>query len=100
MGEVCDGMRVLGGNPKGDGKKKGGLEVHMLTDVHADMAVFATISEARMHDRKFLSHLKPSRGNMLVFDKAYNYYQQFAQWMGDEVNFVCQLKVNAKYEDQ
>jgi len=46
-------MKGVGRNPKGDGKKKGGLKVHMLTDVHADTAVFAKISEAKMHDKSF-----------------------------------------------
>jgi hypothetical protein len=95
-----DIMKGVGRNPKGDGKKKGGLKVHMLTDVHADMAVFATVSEAKMHDKKFLSHLKPARGSMLVFDRAYNYYRQFAEWTREGVNFVCRLKANAKYEVQ
>ncbi|MDR0613152.1 MAG: transposase [Dysgonamonadaceae bacterium] len=30
-------MKGVGRNPKGDGKKKGGLKVHMLIDVHAEM---------------------------------------------------------------
>lgn len=91
-----DVMKGVGRNPKGDGKKKGGLKVHMLTDVHADSAVFAKISEAKMHDKKFLKHLNPSKGSMLVFDKAYNYYKQFADWSDENVNFVCRLKDNAK----
>lgn len=95
-----DVMKGVGRNPKGDGKKKGGLKVHMLTDVHADTAVFAKISEAKMHDKKFLEHLNPSKGSMLVFDKAYNYYKQFADWSDKEVNFVCRLKDNAKHEIQ
>jgi hypothetical protein len=95
-----DVMKGVGRNPKGDGKKKGGLKVHMLTDVHADTAVFAKISEAKMHDKKFLQHLNPSKGSMLVFDKAYNYYRQFARWTEEEVYFVCRLKDNAKAEVQ
>jgi hypothetical protein len=93
-------MKGAGRNPKGDGKKKGGLKVHMLTDIHADTAIFATISEAKMHDRKFLSHLHPTKGSMLVFDKAYNYYQQFDEWTDEGVNFVCRLKDNARAELQ
>ena len=89
-------MKGVGRDPKGDGKKKGGLKVHMLTDVHADTAIFAKISEAKMHDKKFLAHLNPGKGSMLVFDKAYNFYQQFAQWTEEGVNFVCRLKENAK----
>lgn len=95
-----DVMKGVGRNPKGDGKKKGGLKVHMLTDVHADTAVFAKISEAKMHDKKFLQHLNPTKGSMLVFDKAYNFYHQFAEWTKEGVFFVCRLKDNAKAELQ
>lgn len=95
-----DVMKGVGRNPKGDGKKKGGLKVHMLTDVHADTAIFAKISEAKMHDKKFLKHLNPAKGSMLVFDKAYNYYMQFAEWTDEVVYFVCRLKDNAKAEVQ
>ena len=56
-----DVIKGVGRNPKGDGKQKGGSKVHMLTDVHADTAVFAKISEAKMHDKKFLQHLNPSK---------------------------------------
>ena len=95
-----DVMKGVGRNPKGDGKKKGGLKVHMLTDVHADTAVFAKISEAKLHDKKFLQHLNPTKGSMLVFDKAYNFYQQFAEWTEEDIFFVCRLKDNAKSELQ
>ena len=95
-----DVMKGVGRNPKGEGKKKGGLKVHMQTDIHADTSVFAQISEAKMHDKKFLQHLNPSKGSMLVFDKAYNYYKQFAEWTEEGVYFVCRLKENAKAEVQ
>lgn len=95
-----DVMKGVGRNPKDDGKKKGGLKVHMLTDVHADTAVFATISEVKMHDKKFLSHLNPSKGSMPVFDKAYNFYCQFSDWTKEGGNFVCRLKDNAKSQLQ
>ena len=93
-------MKGVGRNPKGDGKKKGGLKVHMLTDVHADTPQFVKISEAKMHDKNFLQYLNLAQGSMIVFDKAYNYYLQFAKWTQAGVNFVCRLKDNAKYEVQ
>jgi IS4 transposase len=34
---------------------------------------------------------------MLVFDKAYNYYKQFARWTEDEIYFVTRQKSNAVY---
>jgi len=89
-------MKGIGRNPKGEGKRKGGLKVHMLTDVHSETPVFAKISEAKMHDKKFLTSLHLSKGNMLVFDKDYNYYLQFAAWSEEGVNFVYRLKDNTK----
>ena len=37
-------------------------------------------------------------GCMIVFDKAYNFYLQFAKWTQEGIFFVCRLKENAKYE--
>jgi hypothetical protein len=45
-------------------ERKGGLKVHLLTDVHTDSAQFATISEAKMHDKKFLSKFSLAKGSM------------------------------------
>jgi hypothetical protein len=95
-----DIMKGVGRNPKGDGKKKGGLKVHMLTDIHADTPQFVKITEARVHDKNYLKYLKLSEGSMVVFDKAYNYYQQFAEWTKTGVNFVCRMKRKTKYEVQ
>lgn len=51
-------LKGVGRKLKGLGKQKGGLKVHMLTDIHADTAKFVKMSEARMHDKKFLQYLK------------------------------------------
>ena len=81
-------LKGVGRKQKGSGKQKGGLKVHMLTDVHADSAKFVKMSDARMHDKKFLQHIDClSAGCMLVFDKAYNFYQQFAQWTENGIFF-------------
>jgi hypothetical protein len=91
-------MKGVGRNPKGDGKKKGGLKVHMLTDVHAETPLFVKLSEAKMHDKGFLQYLKLPKNSLIVFDKAYIFYQQYGQWTLESVNFVCRLKDNAVYE--
>lgn len=93
-----DVMKGVGRNPKGEGKKKGGLKVHMMIDAHSDTPAFVKISEAKQHDKSFLQHLQLAAYSMIVFDRAYNHYQQFAQWTEQDVNFVCRLKSNAVYE--
>jgi len=92
-------LKGVGRKLKGLGKKKGGMKVHMLTDVHADCAKFVKMSEARMHDKKFLQYINClTAGCMIVFDKAYNFYLQFAKWTQEGIFFVCRMKDNAKYE--
>jgi hypothetical protein len=92
-------LKGVGRKLKGVGKQKGGMKVHMLTDVHADCAKFVKMSEARMHDKKFLQYINClTAGCMIVFDKAYNFYLQFAKWTQEDIFFVCRLKDNAKYE--
>ncbi len=98
IGLFSDIMKGVGRNPKHDGKKKGGLKVHMMIDAHSDTPSFVKISEARQHDKNFLQYLHLAAHSMIVFDRAYNHYLQFAQWTSQQVNFVCRLKKNAVYE--
>ena len=91
-------MKGVGRNPKDEGKKKGGLKVHMMINAHSDTPTFVKISEAKSHDKNFLQYLVLAAHSMIVFDRAYNHYLQFAQWTAQQVNFVCRLKKNAVYE--
>jgi len=93
-----DIMKGVGRNPKNEGKKKGGLKVHMMIDAHSGTPTFVKISEAKQHDKNFLQYLHLAAHSMIVFDRAYNHYLQFAQWTERKVNFVCRLKKNAVYE--
>ena len=93
-----DIMKGVGRNPKNEGKKKGGLKVHMMTDAHSDTPAFVKISEAKLHDKNFLKHLLLPVHSMIVFDRAYNHYLQFAKWTEQQINFVCRLKKNAVYD--
>lgn len=91
-------MKGVGRNPKGEGKKKGGLKVHMLIDAHSDTPTFVKISEAKSHDKNFIQYLNLPAHSMIVFYRAYNHYLQFAKFTQKQINFVCRLKKNAVYE--
>ncbi len=56
------------------------------------------ITEAKTHDKHFLKDIQVPQCSMLVFDKAYYYYQQFEKWTKDDVYFVTRQKTNAVYE--
>ena len=92
-----DLLKGVGRNPKGDGKKKGGLKVHMLIDAVQSVGRFIKITEAKVHDKNFLKELDLISYSMVVFDRAYNYYHQFALWTQKNVFFVTRIKKNAVY---
>lgn len=92
-----DILKGVGRNPKNDGKKKGGLKVHMLIDAVQSVARFVKITAAKQHDRIFLKTLQLPKHSMVVFDKAYNVYEQFAKWTAEEIYFVTRQKDNAIY---
>lgn len=61
-------------------QEKGGLKVHMLIGAMQSVGRFMRITEAKTHNKNFLKDIHVPRHSMLVFDKAYNYYRQFAEW--------------------
>ncbi|MBI5541574.1 MAG: IS4 family transposase [Bacteroidia bacterium] len=90
-------LKGVGRNPKNDGKKKGGLKVHMLIDAVQSVGRFIKITAAKVHDKNFLKEIELISHSMVVFDRAYNYYHQFAIWTAINVYFVTRLKKNAVY---
>jgi len=92
-----DILKGVGRNPKGDGKKKGGMKVHMLIDAVQSVGRFIKMTAAKVHDQKFLKSLELISDSMIVFDKAYNYYHQFALWTQKQVYFVTRMKKNAVF---
>jgi len=70
----------------------------MLIDAVQSVAKFVKITEAKMHDKNFLKKLQVPPFSMLVFDKAYNYYRQFAQWTEQNIYFVTRQKNNAVFK--
>jgi hypothetical protein len=92
-----DILKGVGRNPNGDGRKKGGMKVHMLIDAVQSVGRFIKMTAAKVNDQKFLKSLYLISNSMIVFDKAYNYYHQFALWTTKQVYFVTRMKKNAVY---
>lgn len=92
-----DILKGVGRNPKGDGRKKEGLKVHMLIDAVQSVGRFVKITAAKVHDKNFLSGLELVPNSVVVFDRAYNHYLMFARWSEKQVYFVTRMKKNAVY---
>ena len=79
-------------------RAKGGVKAHVLLDHDDYMPSFVLITEAKRHDSKILHLLRLAAGSIIVMDRAYNHYQQFAAWIAQGVFFVTRMKDNAVYK--
>lgn len=90
-------LKGVGRNRQEDTKRKGGLKVHAMMDAFSGVTEFVRITAAREHDRRFLYHLRLPANSWLVFDKAYNTYNQFDKWAAQKVWFVTRMRENAGF---
>ncbi len=80
-----------------NGKRKGGIKSHQKLDMQAGIPVKVYHSNAREQDSLFIQKEGVmKKGEVALFDKAYNNYALFDQWNKDEIFFVTRLKNNAK----
>lgn len=87
------------GRPRLNGKAKGGIKVHTLLNAYEEVPQLIHFSDAITHDMSFLSKLLTFQPHqILLFDRAYVDYKQYANWTKDNVHFVTRLKDSAVYE--
>jgi IS4 transposase len=70
----------------------------MVINAYEQIGQFISISDAKTHDKRFLEQLNIKAYSLVVFDRAYNHYLQFAKWTNESVFFVTRKKSNAKYQ--
>ena len=92
-----DILRGVGRNTLDGSRKKGGIKVHTMMDAFSGVAEFVRMTEARVHDRRFLYHIDLPANSFMVFDKAYNLYSQFDKWTKHKIWFVTRMKDNAVF---
>lgn len=90
-------LKAVGRNPL-DGKKKGGIKAHVLINAQENTPILVRYSSAARHDKNFLKHIDLAKGSIIVFDRAYNDYKQYARFGDDDISFVTRQKKNAVYE--
>lgn len=86
------------GNSKANGKRKGGLKVHMA--VHAEDAVpsLIRITKAAANDKTFTKHLNLPAGSTIVMDRGYRDYQQYNKWTENQVRWITRMHPNSYFE--
>ncbi|MFA6057392.1 MAG: DUF4372 domain-containing protein [Taibaiella sp.] len=65
------------GQPKMNGKRKGGIKVHTLINAADDVPVRITFTSANANDQPFLKEIHLEEGSFIVFDKGYVDYSEY-----------------------
>lgn len=86
-------LKAAGRQPS-NGKRKGGVKIHMAVKATEDVPNLVMISSAASHDSVFLDKLQCVPGSYIVFDKGYNSFRQFHKWNVQKVNWVTRLRYN------
>ena len=86
------------GMSKLDGRRKGGVKVHMLVNPIHQIPSVIYLSEARENDRVFMDKVKAPKGSILVFDKGYFKFSQWQQWTEQGIYWVSRLSRIACYQ--
>lgn len=71
---------------------KNGIKIHTVLDYDGHIPAFATISEGKTHDSKFLEALELPKGSFVVVDRAYSAPKWFEQMCQNELFFVTRMK--------
>lgn len=79
------------------GKKKGGAKAHVLLRFKDQVPCFVDITAAKENDKIFLHKLKLPKGSIIVMDRGYNSYKQYAQWSKQKIMWVTRLHPRSVY---
>lgn len=82
------------GLAKADGRKKGGLKVHVAIEDGASSPSLVHFSDGASNDLVILPELDTEERDFLVFDRGYRSYKQYIKWTGEGKSFVTRMKDN------
>jgi hypothetical protein len=86
------------GPAKANGRKKGGIKVHMTVRASEDVPSLVRLTPAICNDSLFLKDLQISKGSVVVMDRGYNGFTKLQQWNKQGVWWVTRLRSNTHYE--
>jgi len=82
------------GLAKADGRKKGGLKVHIAMQDGSGIPSLVHFTDGANNDLVILPHLKSEEGDFLIFDRGYRSYVQYHKWTVEGKSYVTRLKDN------
>lgn len=77
--------------------KKGGIKMHTLYDIEAQVPAFLHITTASVHDSKAMPQIPLEENAYYIFDRGYNDFGQLYRINAIGACFVIRAKNNVKY---
>ena len=79
-------------------KHKGGIKIHTLYDIEAQVPAFFHITTASINDIKALPEIPYEKGAYYIFDRGYNDFSNLFKTEQIEATFVVRAKKNLKFK--
>lgn len=79
-------------------KAKGGIKLHVQLDHSGYIPKFVILTPAIEHEGKQLARIKLKKDDVIVFDRGYYNFVDFANLCNNGIYFVTRQKVNADYK--
>ena len=81
-------------------KHKGGIKMHTLYDIDAQVPAFVHITPARVHDTKAMPEIPYENGAHYIFDRGYNDFSNLYTINRIGAFFVVRAKTNVRFKLQ
>lgn len=88
------------GKSKQDGRRKGGLKVHMAVQDNQSVPSIIRITQAAYNDVTFTKHVELPPGSTIVMDRGYRDYKQYNLWTHQNIRWVTRHHPNSRYKVQ
>jgi hypothetical protein len=86
------------GLTKGNGKRKGGLKVHMAVQQTQCIPSVVHLSPAASHDISFAKQLQMLPGSTVIMDRGYRSYRQYHKWNRARIRWITRLHPQSFYQ--
>jgi hypothetical protein len=86
------------GLSKENGKRKGGLKVHMAVLEQSSTPSIIHLSAGANNDGVFIKYLDFPQGSTVIMDMGYRNFKQFNQWTKENVTWVTRLHPYTLYK--
>ncbi len=76
------------GTAYADGRRKGGLKVHMAVPLYEQSPCVVRITDGSTHDTQFTKYLNLPAKSTVIMDRGYRNYKQYNLWTAQKIRWI------------